>query len=238
MTDNEAAPNFKYKYKINRLELRLSGALEFRLFDAIEYYFDHEAETFEELNDELPSVIGTCAQSLWFEDYKEVEQWVSAYGLAKAMRESEISFDNVLRRFQKEGDSYSMAHDEQIYVQLLETIIRVNDLVSVVEIDENIRKEKEADAEELAASLEKLSARVKEFKEAKKAEEAKKAKKVKKVKKVIVKKAEEAKETKKAASSEDWEIDVPDDKVENVMKMFEKMAAGGAPVFFNKDFKP
>jgi len=30
------------------------------------------------------------------------------------------------------------------------------------------------------------------------------------------------------------EFDLPEEKVEDVMKMFEKMAAGGTPVYFKK----
>jgi hypothetical protein len=150
MADNESGKAAKYRYKIIP-NLRLSGALEFPFFAALEYYFDHEAETFEELDDELYSVIGECAQSLWFNDYKEVELWVNAYGLAKAMRESECSFDDLLSEFQAQGDAYSFAHDETIYVRLLATIIRTNGLVSVAEIDE-----KEA-VEELEAGMTELA---------------------------------------------------------------------------------
>ena len=50
--------------------------------------------------------------------------------------------------------------------------------------------------------------------------------------------AKAAKAVEAAKAGEAWEVDVPAEKVEDVMKMFEKMAASGAPVFFNKDFKP
>ncbi len=54
----------------------------------------------------------------------------------------------------------------------------------------------------------------------------------------VAKEAVAAKAVKAAKAAEDWEVDVPPEAVGDVMKMFEKMAAGGAPVFFNKDFKP
>jgi hypothetical protein len=44
--------------------------------------------------------------------------------------------------------------------------------------------------------------------------------------------------TKKVEMPKNWEMDVPADQVGDVMKMFQNMAAGGAPVFLNKDIKP
>jgi hypothetical protein len=44
----------------------------------------------------------------------------------------------------------------------------------------------------------------------------------------VVKEYEAAKAAKAAKAAEDWEVDVPPEAVGDVMKMFEKMAAGGA----------
>ena len=140
MSDNESDTKYKFRYQINPLHIRLNDD-DLSLCSALENYFEyHKAETSDELEDDLYNAIGECAQSLWFEDYKEVEKWVNAYGLAKAMRamrESGFSFDDLLSGFEKEGDEYSFAHDETIYVRLLATIITERDLVSVVEIEEN-----------------------------------------------------------------------------------------------------
>lgn len=41
----------------------------------------------------------------------------------------------------------------------------------------------------------------------------------------------------KPSVDDGWEFDVPEDKVGDVLKMFQGMAAGGAKVFMNKDFQ-
>ncbi len=56
---------------------------------------------------------------------------------------------------------------------------------------------------------------------------------------MIINEALEIKELKKPASKQpkDWEVDVPEEEVGNILKMFQTMATGGAKVFINKDFQ-
>jgi hypothetical protein len=46
--------------------------------------------------------------------------------------------------------------------------------------------------------------------------------------------AKAEKEYQAAKAAEDWEVDVPEEDVGDVLKMFQAMAAGGAKVFMNK----
>ncbi len=81
-------------------ELENLGSFPLDMLGSLKKYFEwHEAETSEELEEELFDNICHHAQTLWFDDSREVEKWVSNYGLVKAMRQTMreygVSYDTV-----------------------------------------------------------------------------------------------------------------------------------------------
>ncbi len=191
------------------------------LAEKIKEEFWEKACTEEELLDGKHEKIAYFAQQLWFDDSHWVEEMISDYTLSRAMSlyvERWGSFDDLIKSFPKDR---WVASDEKIYVSLLTVIIDEAVTVGYFDYDRWKAEKEEEDRRELEHKI--------EIEREREAEARKKEEKAKTLK---------SKTAKYKPRPGDWEMDVPPEAVGDVMKMFEKMAAGGAPVFFNKDFKP
>jgi hypothetical protein len=143
----EISPDAKYQWSVVVPDhLRFSGRFSCDLLEMVQSHFWDKACTEDELLDCQYEKAFELAKTLRFDNFDLLCKWVSDYGMVKVMYEARDrvgSYDDLINAFEEER---WIAHDEQLYVPLMATII--DNFLEIVEFD--YKKEKEVQALEEA----------------------------------------------------------------------------------------